>query len=68
MPHPVAVAVELTDQERAAWRRDRAGVRALQALAMRSWIVLLAADGLNLDPPIRLVVGRRAGRGRCGRG
>src|SRR5215211_4057456 len=47
MPIPVPRAVELTDQERAqleAWTRRRTSA---QALAQRSRIVLLAADGLN---------------------
>jgi transposase len=47
MPTPVAVAIELTDDERArleSWARRRSSA---QALALRSRIVLLAADGLN---------------------
>ena len=47
MPPNVAVAIELTDQERAqleAWTRRRTSA---QALAQRSRIVLAAADGLK---------------------
>jgi transposase len=47
MPIPVALAVELTDQERSqleGWARRRTSA---QALALRARIVLLAADGLN---------------------
>jgi len=47
MPTPVPRAVDLTDQERAqleAWTRRHTSA---QALAVRSRIVLLAADGLN---------------------
>ena len=47
MPNPVAVAIDLSDDERAqleAWARRR---RSAQALAQRSRIVLLAADGLK---------------------
>ena len=47
MPPTVAVAIELTDEERAqleAWARRRTSA---QALAQRSRIVLLAADGLK---------------------
>jgi transposase len=47
MPTPVAVAVELTADERArleSWARRRSSA---QALALRSRIVLLAADGLK---------------------
>jgi len=47
MPIPVPLAIELTDQERAqleAWTRRRTSA---QALAVRSRIVLLAAEGLN---------------------
>jgi transposase len=47
MPSPVAVAIELSDDERArleAWARRRTSA---QALAQRSRIVLLAAEGLN---------------------
>ena len=46
MPAPTAVAVELTDEERArleAWSRRR---KTAQALALRSRIVLAAAEGL----------------------
>jgi transposase len=47
MPPNVAVAIELTDTERAqleAWTRRRTSA---QALALRSRIVLLAAEGLK---------------------
>jgi transposase len=47
MPDPVPVGIELTDGERAqleAWARRRTSA---QALALRSRIVLLAAEGLN---------------------
>jgi transposase len=47
MPIPVPLAVELSKDERAqleAWTRRRTSA---QALALRSRIVLLAADGLN---------------------
>jgi transposase len=47
MPPNVAVAIELSDEERAqleAWTRRRTGA---QALAQRSRIVLLAAEGLR---------------------
>ncbi len=47
MPANVAVAIELTDEERVqleAWTRRRTSA---QALAQRAWIVLLAADGLK---------------------
>src|SRR5918995_4523505 len=47
MPPNVAVAIELTDDERLqleAWSRRRTSA---QALAQRSRIVLLAAEGLN---------------------
>jgi transposase len=47
MPIPVPLAIELTDEERAqleAWTRRRTSA---QAVAERSRIVLLAADGLN---------------------
>jgi len=47
MPNPVAVAIDLSDDERAqleAWARRRTSA---QALAQRSRIVLLAADGLK---------------------
>ena len=47
MPSNVAVAIELTDEERAqleAWTRRRTSA---QALALRSRIVLLAAEGLK---------------------
>jgi DNA-binding NarL/FixJ family response regulator len=47
MPTPVAVAIELSDDERAqlvGWARRRTSA---QALAQRSRIVLLAAEGLK---------------------
>ena len=47
MPPNVAVGIELTDQERLqleAWARRRTSA---QALALRSRIVLAAADGAN---------------------
>ena len=47
MPFPFAVAIELTAEERAqllAWERRRTSA---QALALRSRIVLAAADGPN---------------------
>jgi transposase len=47
MPNPVAVAIDLSDDERAqleAWARRRTSA---QALAQRSRIVLLAAAGLK---------------------
>ena len=47
MPIPVAVWIELSDEERAqleSWARRRTSA---QALALRSRIVLLAAEGLN---------------------
>ena len=47
MPVPVAAAIELTDDERArleAWARRRTSA---QALALRSRIVLAAAEGLK---------------------
>jgi transposase len=59
MPYPVAVAVELSDQERGAlvaWTRRRSSA---QALAMRSRIVLLAAEGLkNTEIAERLGISR----------
>jgi transposase len=59
MPHPVAVAIELSDEERArleAWTRRRTSA---QALAQRSRIVLLAAEGLkNTEIAERLGVSR----------
>jgi transposase len=59
MPHPVAVAVELSDEERAtlvAWTRRRTSA---QALAVRSRIVLLAAEGLrNTEIADRLGISR----------
>ena len=47
MPSPLPSPIELTDEERAqleAWTRRRTSA---QALALRSRIVLLAAEGLN---------------------
>jgi transposase len=47
MPNPVAVAIELSDDERAqleVWARRRSSA---QALAQRARIVLLAAEGLK---------------------
>jgi transposase len=59
MPMPAAVTIELSDDERAqleAWTRRRTSA---QALAQRSRIVLLAADGLtNIEIAQRLGVGR----------
>ena len=59
MPSSVAVAIELSTDERAqleAWARRR---RTAQALAQRSRIVLLAADGLkNTEIAERLGTGR----------
>jgi transposase len=59
MPSPVAVAIELTDDERAqleAWARRRTSA---QALAQRSRVVLLAAEGLkNTEIADRLAVSR----------
>ena len=59
MPPNVAVAIELSDRERAqleAWTRRRTSA---QALAQRSRIVLLAADGLkNTEIAERLEVNR----------
>src|SRR5215210_1906424 len=59
MPPNVAVAIELSDQERVqleAWRRRRSSA---QALALRSRIVLAAAEGLkNTEIAERLDVNR----------
>jgi transposase len=59
MPPNVAVAIELSDQERLqleAWTRRRTSA---QALAQRSRVVLLAADGLkNTEIAERLGVSR----------
>jgi transposase len=59
MPRPVAVAIELSDGERVqleAWTRRRTSA---QALAQRSRIVLLAAEGLkNTEIAERLGVSR----------
>src|SRR5215213_9266162 len=59
MPPNVAVAIELSDQERLrleAWTRRRTSA---QALALRSRIVLLAAEGLkNTEIAERLGVNR----------
>ena len=52
-PNPVAVAVELSDDERAqleAWARRRLSA---QALAQRARIVLLAAEGTSLWTRLR---------------
>ncbi len=60
MPNPVAIAVELSDEEREqleAWTRRRTSA---QALAQRSRIVLLAAEGLkNTEVAERLGVSRK---------
>jgi transposase len=59
MANPVAVGIELSDEERAAleaWARRRSSA---QALALRARIVLLAADGLkNTEIAERLGVQR----------
>jgi transposase len=59
MPSPVAVVIELSDEERAqleAWARRRTSA---QALAQRSRVVLLAAEGLkNTEIAERLGVQR----------
>jgi transposase len=59
MPNPVAVAIELSDDERerlGAWSRRRTSA---QALALRARIVLLAAEGLkNTEIAERLGVTR----------
>ena len=59
MPPNVAVAIELSDDQRArleAWTRRRTSA---QALAQRSRIVLLAAEGLkNTEIAERLGVSR----------
>jgi len=59
MPHPVAVAIELCDEERAqleVWTRRRTSA---QALAQRSRIVLLAFEGLkNTEIADRLGISR----------
>ncbi len=60
MPNPVAVAIELSDEEReqlVAWTRRRTSA---QALAQRSRIVLAAADGLtNTEIAERLGISRK---------
>lgn len=60
MPGSVAIAIELTDEERAqleAWARRRTSA---QALAQRSRVVLWAAEGLsNSGSPVGLGVKRR---------
>ena len=60
MPNPVAVAIELSDEEReqlVAWTRRRTSA---QALAARSRIVLAAADGLtNTEIAERLGISRK---------
>src|SRR3954463_14726454 len=59
MPANVAVAIELIEEERAqleAWTRRRTSGR---ALALRSRIVLLAAEGLrNTEIAVRLGIRR----------
>jgi transposase len=59
MPSPLAVAIELNDDERArleGWARRRTSA---QALALRSRIVLLAAQGLkNTEIAVRLGITR----------
>jgi transposase len=59
MPPNIAVRIELSDAERGqleAWTRRRTSA---QALAQRSWVVLLAADGLkNTEIAERLGVSR----------
>ena len=59
MPFPVAVSIELTDDERAqleSWARRRTSA---QALAQRARIVLLAAEGLkNTEIAQRLEIKR----------
>src|SRR3954468_6969532 len=47
MPSPVAVAIELSDDERAQLQRRAGGRTTAQGLAQRSRIVLLAAAGLS---------------------
>jgi hypothetical protein len=52
MPISSPVPVELSEGERAqleSWARRHTSA---QALALRSRVVLLAAEGLNLNPPI----------------
>ena len=60
MPTPTAVVIELSEDERArleSWSRRRTTA---QALALRSRIVLAAADGLsNLEIAERLAVSRQ---------
>jgi DNA-binding NarL/FixJ family response regulator len=62
MPANVAVAIELSDHERArleAWTRRRTSA---QALAQRARIVLLAAEGLrNTEIAGRVGVSRNTG-------
>ena len=59
MPPNVAVGIELSDEERAqleAWTRRRTSA---QALAQRSRIVLLAAEGVkNTEIAERLAISR----------
>jgi transposase len=69
MPNPVVVVIELTEEERAqlqAWARRPTSA---QALAQRSRIVLLAAEGLkNTDVAQRLGITRKMAtkwRARC---
>jgi transposase len=63
MPTPVAVAIELTSDERArleSWARRRSSA---QALALRSRIVLLAGDGLkNIEIAERLGIDHATAR------
>ena len=64
MPSPVPTRIELTDDERAqleAWTRRRSSA---QALALRSRIVLLAADGLNNTEIAERLGDQRSARSR----
>ena len=66
MPPNVAVAIELSDEERAqleAWTRRRTSA---QALALRSRIVLLAAEGLKNTEIAERAGGHRATWPRSG--
>jgi transposase len=59
MPIPAAVAVELSDEERAALERWARRPTSAQALALRARIVLAAADGLtNSEIARRLAITR----------
>ena len=59
MPVPAAVAIELTDEERAQLERWARRRTTAQALALRSRIVLLAAAGLkNTEIAEQLGTGR----------